>query len=267
LLWVTPSYKITHAAQVDTYISAELPNKSDDPELYKIVTDSMMHGPCGDARPGSTCMRDGVCSKKFPKQHESKTRFDSEGHVYYKRSPGGEVFVKNDISLDSGYVVPYNNILCKAFNAHINVEYCGWSMLIKYLFKYISKGPDRVKFKISKANRGDYETDGTHSECTNEIQNFVDSRFICPHEAAWRILDFPIHHRNPAVQVLAVHLEGMQNISFKDKSNLANLLSNPIMKKTTLTEWLRNNFADPSGRDLTYVEYLSMYWWEGTGKG
>jgi hypothetical protein len=152
LLWVMPPYKITHPHQVDTYISAELPDKLVEPELYKIVTESMIHGPCGPARQNSPCMRDGICRKKFPKPYEMETRFDSEGRVYYKRSRTADVVLKNDVALDSAYVVPYNPMLCKVFNAHINVEYRGWSMLIKYLFKYISKGPDRVKFKVTGTN-------------------------------------------------------------------------------------------------------------------
>jgi hypothetical protein len=35
----------------------------------------------------------------------------------------------------------------------------------------------------------------------DEIKNFVDARFICPHESAWRIFNFDIHARSPPVQV------------------------------------------------------------------
>jgi hypothetical protein len=88
-------------------------------------------------------------------------------------------------------------------------------MMIKYLFKYISKGADRVRAKITKSVR-DISNDYTaQTKQINEIQNFVETRFICPHEAAWRIFYFDIHNRNPAVQVLAVHLENMQTITFK----------------------------------------------------
>ncbi|XP_076938796.1 uncharacterized protein LOC143608214 [Bidens hawaiensis] len=150
--------------------------------------------------------------------------------------------------------------------AHINVEYCGWSMLIKHLFKYISKGVDRIHYNISTSptpidvrNRG---------KCSpiNEIQNFVDGRFICPHEAAWRIFNFDIHDRNPAVQVLAVHLENMQHITFRDNDNLENLASNTFTRRTTLTELLSNNRKDNSGRHLRYIDYLIEYRWDPSSK-
>nr|GEY57970.1 DNA helicase [Tanacetum cinerariifolium] len=51
----------------------------------------------------------------------------------------------------------------------------------------------------------------------DEIQNYVDGRFICPYEAYWRIFDFPIHYREPTVQILNVHLEDMQRINFRER--------------------------------------------------
>ncbi|GJS79527.1 DNA helicase [Tanacetum coccineum] len=105
--------------------------------------------------------------------------------------------------LDNCNVIPYKRALCLAFEDHINVEYRGWSMLIKYPFKYISKGPDRILTKIN-----DLEASASipgNSKQIDEIQNYDDGRFICPYEACWRIFDFPIHYREPDVQILSVH--------------------------------------------------------------
>jgi len=89
-------------------------------------------------------------------------------------------------------------------------------MLIKYLFKYISKGVDRVRFAVVDGNVVVGSSTSSNEVVIDEVSNFVDGRYVCPYEAAWRILGFTIHHRNPSDQVLSVHLEGMQNITFRD---------------------------------------------------
>ena len=79
-------------------------------------------------------------SKKINKD---ATVFDENGFVYYKRRMQlmGHV-IKIDISLSNCHVVLYNKELLLRYNAHINVEIYCQSMLIKYLFKYVSKGAD-----------------------------------------------------------------------------------------------------------------------------
>ncbi|GJY90567.1 DNA helicase [Tanacetum coccineum] len=47
-------------------------------------------------------------------------------------------------------------------------------------------------------------------KATYEIKNYVEGHFVCAHEAYWRILKFNIYRREPAVQILSVHLEDMQ---------------------------------------------------------
>ncbi|GKD40429.1 DNA helicase [Tanacetum coccineum] len=206
LLWVDSSSKIRNAVEIDEYISAEIPDPVEDPKGYKVVTELIMHGPCGVANSSTSCTKNRVCNKYFPKKYNDTTFFDVNGHTHYRRRQTEVHFMKGESRLDNCNVVPYNRMLCLAFHAHINVEYCGWSMLIKYLFKYISKGPDRI---IEKVNRsiGDTSTSmGEKDIQVDEIQNYVDGRFVCPFKACWRIFEFPIHYREPAVQILNVYL-------------------------------------------------------------
>ncbi|GJS03997.1 ATP-dependent DNA helicase RRM3-like protein [Tanacetum coccineum] len=66
LLWLDPEDKITTTAKIDKYISHEIPNKNEDPKLYQIVTDHMMHGPCGADNPSCPCtyVAAGICMGK-----------------------------------------------------------------------------------------------------------------------------------------------------------------------------------------------------------
>ncbi|GJT65827.1 DNA helicase [Tanacetum coccineum] len=147
---VTGESKIKEAQDVDRFVSVELPDPEVDPEGYRVVSEMMMHGPCGAAKMSAPCMKGDKCSKNFPKKYTSHTFFDDKGHVHYKRRDTSISTTKHQFGLDNNYVVPYNQDLLLAFEAHINVEYCGWSMLIKYLFKYISKGTDRIFARVSK---------------------------------------------------------------------------------------------------------------------
>ena len=71
--------------QIDGVISAEFPNKDDDPTLHEIVTKHMVHGPCGAYNPSAPCMREGRCSKKFPKPFQCQTSTGDDGYPKYRR--------------------------------------------------------------------------------------------------------------------------------------------------------------------------------------
>ncbi|GJR22026.1 hypothetical protein Tco_0970553 [Tanacetum coccineum] len=184
----------------------------------------------------------------------NKVSKKSNGHTHHRRRDTGVHVMKGESKLDNCNVVPYNCTLCLAVEVHIYVQYCGWSMLIKYLFKYISKGPNRILTKISNSNES--TTMKGNRPHIDEIQNYVHGRFICPYEACWRIFDFLIHSREPAVQILNVHLENMQRVNFCESDRLDIIVNLPEKKKMTLTEWFVYNNENTDGRHLTYLDFL-----------
>lgn len=93
-------------------------------------------------------MIDSKCSKKYPKPFADYTSLDDDGYPIYKRRDLGHVVEKGGVVLNNQNVVPYNPYLLRRFQAHINVEWCNQISAIKYLFKYINKGPDRVTISI-----------------------------------------------------------------------------------------------------------------------
>lgn len=150
LVWLdSPSVEgVTQLA--DKFISAEIPDPAEDPLGYSLVEEFMLHGPCGAANKNCPCMKDNVCSKKFPKDFQDETTVDDKGFVVYRRRDRGVSVNKNGTLLDNRHVVPYNMALLKKYQAHINVEWCNRSEVLKYLFKYVTKGTDRAKVVFTK---------------------------------------------------------------------------------------------------------------------
>ncbi|GJY78997.1 DNA helicase [Tanacetum coccineum] len=272
LLWIDEFVQVRRDKNIDTYVSAELPSQDVDPQGYRIVSELMMHDPCGIANPSATCTQNSTrCKNDFPKEYCNQTYIDKSGFVHYKRRDTGVTTTRQNVSLDNRYVVPYNKQLLLAFYAHINVAYCGWTMLIKYLLKYISKGTDRVVACISKSNSPSVNNDTGASTSRpqvviDEIKNYLDARYVSPHEACWRIFEFEIHYREPTIQLLAVHLQNMQQVVFREGDHLNSVVLNSHKKKTTLTEWLYYNEQNDEGRHLTYLNFTSEYVWYPNGK-
>ena len=75
---------------IDQCISAEFPDPEEDLELYNIIRRQMIHGPCGALNKNSPCMKDGRCTKKFPKRLVEETQCGEDGYPKYRRRAPGE---------------------------------------------------------------------------------------------------------------------------------------------------------------------------------
>ena len=248
-----------NAEHIDKHISAEIPDPNEDPELYKLVSDFMMHGPCGVDDPNQACMDDGICTKHFPKKFIENSSVDSEGYPVYKRRDNGNHVVKSGHKLHNGYVIPYNATLLKRYQCHINVEWCNQTGSIKYLFKYINKGPDRVSAQLYEP--ASTEDGQQNAKPVDEIKAFYDCRYLSACEAAWRIFQFEIHYRTPSVERLSFHLEGEQPVVFTENSDLETVIHKPTVGASMFQAWMQMNIDYPPARELTYAEFPTKYVW------
>ncbi|XP_075097192.1 uncharacterized protein LOC107807403 [Nicotiana tabacum] len=215
----------------------------------------MMHGPCGSARKSSPCMHNGRCTKHFPKKFVENTTIDEDGYPVYKRRDNGRTIQKEGIELDNRYVVPHNRYLLLKYDAHINVEWCNQSRSIKYLFKYVNKGHDRVTTAFSQSV---HEED---SSAIDEIKMYYDCQYISTCEAAWRIFKFPIQHREPSVERLSFHLPNEQTIIFSDDVPIDHVANRPSVKESKFLSWFEANNTYEEARELTYAEFPLKFVW------
>lgn len=104
---------------------------------------------------------------------------------------------------------------------------------MKYIYKYIHKGPDRVALELRNKQNCD------------EIQHYVDGRWICAPEALWRSYSFEFSRMYPSVIRLQIHLPNQNLIRFHTLQPLRDILEDEENSKTMLTEFLKMN-SDPS---------------------
>ncbi|CAN0903855.1 hypothetical protein LINGRAHAP2_LOCUS22760 [Linum grandiflorum] len=236
-------------AIVNKIISSELPDPLIDLVGYDAVTKFMIHGPCGDSRPSSPCIKNGRCSKFFPKQFSAETTFDRTGYVTYQRRETVVTAEKSSTILDNRHVVPYNRDLLVKYQAHINVEVCHKWQLIKYLFKYITKGLDRSEV-------------AAHNTGTSEIAQYLDCRSISSYEAVWRLFSFKIHECSTPVFRLCVHLPEQHQVTFAENQSVQVVVNRLDVEKIMLTEWFTLNRTYPSVHKLTYAKISQNFIWD-----
>lgn len=105
---------------------------------------------------------------------------------------------------------------------------------VKYLYKYVTKGQDRVLFALQEHSSDD------------EIKIFVNARYIYASEAFWRIYEFELHMKSLLVAKLPCHLSNEQTVMF-DENTVA---SGPPEK--ILTVYFKTNASDERVRDIIY---------------
>ncbi|XP_026417496.1 uncharacterized protein LOC113312978 [Papaver somniferum] len=235
---------------VDRFVSAEFPDERNDPILFD--PKCMVHGPCGERDPGAACMSKGKCTKGYPKKYTDTTTLDEGGYPSYRRRRDGiEVTVRNNKKAYNIYVVPYNPHLSRMFNCHINVEICAGIRDVKYINKYIHKGGDRATMVLREHD---------------EIQQYIDARYIGPPEAVWRLLEYHFHEEYPVVQRLAVHLQNKQRVVYNARQSMTSVIRTTQEHKTTLMGYFEYYAKNPTAPAYTYQEFPQHFVWSKKAK-
>ncbi|GAB2295406.1 hypothetical protein Dimus_038353 [Dionaea muscipula] len=212
----------------------------------------MIHGPCGHRNPSAPCMENGRCTKGYPRAFAESTTMDKDGYpIYRRRNVEGQPYAVNGKEVDNRDVVPYNAYLSRRFDCHINVEVCAGIRCVKYIHKYIYKGHDCTTIVFG---------------AMDEIQQYLNARYIGPPEAAWRIFGHPLHEEMPTIFRLAIHLPGMHHVRFDPMESLQVIQDRAKDQMSTLIAFLITMPLTPTATPYTYQEFPEHMVWLQTLK-
>ena len=138
----------------------------------------------------------------------------------------------------------------------MNVELC-FSIVgsSKYLFKYVSKGSDRVTVEIMGRSRNHRSGNNTEVVPTiDEMWHYQDARYTSASGAAWRRFYFPMVEHEPSLERLEVYLEGRYIVYYK-KGEHENAKIVEKEKSTKLIAYFTANQQYPNVCHIHYVDF------------
>ena len=129
---------------------------------------------------------------------------------------------------------------------------------MKYLYKYVYKGHDRASISLER----------DASEIINEPKEYLDARYVAASEACWRIFGFPMHHNQPYVIRLQLHLPNEQYVHYNPETETAEqVLHREGIHITTLTAFFDACCNYPQlASDLLYPDFPTRFTWHGDEK-
>ncbi|XP_065658166.1 uncharacterized protein LOC136082673 [Hydra vulgaris] len=241
LLHLANDDKLETAQDINNLICAEIPDPIANCELYDIIKACMIHGPCGILNSNFPCMKDGVCSKNYPKEFSANTVAVHNGYPRYRRRDDGLVINIKGNNVDNRRVVPNYPWLSKKYQAHINVEACMSVKAVKYLYKYIYKGHDCANVLINEQVNH------------NKVNTFLDYRYVSAPEALWRIFECPISLMSHDIIRLKVYLPENQIVYFRKVEEQV-ALDRAAHRDTHLTVWFKLNSENEGAHRYSYVD-------------
>nr|XP_047125111.1 uncharacterized protein LOC100214786 [Hydra vulgaris] len=206
--------KLETAEDIDSLISAEIPDQTVDPELFEIIKTCMIHGPCGILNPNSSCMKDGICTKKFPKEFNPHTVATFNGYPHYRRLDNGRVVVIKGNQVDNRW------------------------------------GHDCAHVLINESLDHD------------EINTYLNCRFVSAPEALWRIFEYSISDMSHTIIRLQVHLPNNQRVYFNEREERV-AIDRAAQRDTHLTAWFKLNAEINEERQYSYVEIPYHFVFDG----
>ncbi|VDO19285.1 unnamed protein product [Heligmosomoides polygyrus] len=223
LLIVKNDFKPHTSAEVDMFCSAEVLNTTEEPELYDAVKKSMVHRRCGVFDPELLCMKDGKCSKKFPKELREATSVEFDGFPHLRRRRRSVISI-DGIKYGDEWIDLYNPYLRLKYNSRINVEICAMITAVKYPINTF------IKVRIGQ---------GLSLEATKLwTRQHLNTRHVWLPEVAFCIFGYDLDDMSHTVIRLEVHLPEFQPVVFEEGGEEA-ALAREAVRDSTLTAYFK----------------------------
>ena len=243
-------HKIMAISQIDSIVSAEMPDPVVSPVLHALICKHMLHPRCDvDQQPRpSSCRSDANgqlcdCKRHFPADMCSATAIIGDGFPKYRRRGRHVTTDRSGRIITDSWVVPYNPYLILKYQCHINVQVCAHIRSFKYVYKYTFKSPDFTTINV------------------DEIAAHLSGRLLSASEAVHRLLSLPLHKEWPPVVRLDVHLPQQQNVIFDPTADEQTLIAQLHSTVSSLMAWFQLNTGDMFARTLLYTEVPEHYTW------
>nr|GEU47534.1 hypothetical protein [Tanacetum cinerariifolium] len=165
--------KLLNPERINDFISAKIPDKDLDPDLYTLLTKHMMHGPCGADNPSCPCSIKGVCIKNFPKKYSNRTTNDSASYPVYRRKEDGPDRVTARIQVgDCDNETPSNVEVVDEIKDYYDCRYLlacqsSWRIL-KYEVVYRTSAVERLPFHLPGQQQVVYGEDDEIDDVVNK---------------------------------------------------------------------------------------------------
>ncbi|GJY02635.1 hypothetical protein Tco_0360787 [Tanacetum coccineum] len=178
-------------------------------------------------------MKKGTFKNSYPKAYSNEITQTTDAYPIYRRRDNGVTVKVRKAQLDNRWVIPHNAYLLAKFDCHINVEIYLTIKAVKYIYKYICKGCDRITFAMSSSDASSLieEIDQYQGIERDELRNDIEQ--MC------------MQHAGPSYAAVAsrIHfqsLEAEKQIKFFQSSVAAAFSErvNAIMEVESLFETL-----------------------------
>eukprot|EP00663_Eupelagonemidae_sp_cell21sb_P007461 gene7461-4256_t len=248
------------AEHIDRVVQARFPDKDpatgkykpEDERYVELIKKHMIHhcstreGGCRP--PGWQYLR---CKDGFPFPICAMTHVDPRGFVEYAR-----------LTEEDGRVVPHVREILEELDCHYCRLVASLSKVLKYLMKYLHKGPDTASSKIvalRKSTKFGPPRELAQEEIVDEVHQYQYERHVGACEAAWRLCAFTNHHIWPTTRSINVDDEGRQKIVIPDAKPDVDALQQKIQESVSNVEIY---FRRPLGADfdrMHFVDYFERY--------